>query len=102
MIERRGTPVAAIVPVEDLVALEGNGSRGVLGLVGAFRDAKDLPSILDGVIIDVHPQPDLALCDGPQALVTEDLPGLANTISQLGAFMGRKRHAEQQRHLIAG
>src|SRR5438874_2335458 len=52
----------------------------------------------DGVIIDVHPQPDLALCDGPQALVTEDLPGLANTISQLGAFMGRKRHAEQQRH----
>ena len=50
VIERRGTPVAAIVPVEDLVALEGNGSRGVLGLVGAFRDAKDLPSILDGVV----------------------------------------------------
>jgi len=50
VIERRGTPVAAIVPVDDLVALESKASRGVLGLVGAFRDAKDLPRILDGVV----------------------------------------------------
>ena len=50
VIERRGTPVAAIVPVDDLVTLEGKGSRGVLGLVGAFQDAKDLPGTLDGVV----------------------------------------------------
>ena len=50
VIERGGTPVAAIVPVDDLVALESKASRGVLGLVGAFRDAKDLPRILDGVV----------------------------------------------------
>jgi len=50
VIQRRGTPVAAIVPVDDLVTLEGKGARGVLGLVGAFRDARHLPRILDGVV----------------------------------------------------
>jgi 3-deoxy-7-phosphoheptulonate synthase len=55
----------------------------------------------DGVIIDVHPQPDVALCDGPQALITEDLPVLANTLSQLSAFMGREQSTELQRHLMA-
>src|SRR2546425_1668768 len=50
VIERRGTPVAAIVPVDDLVTLEGKGARGVLGLVGAVPDAKGLPGVLDGVV----------------------------------------------------
>jgi 3-deoxy-7-phosphoheptulonate synthase len=43
----------------------------------------------DGVIVDVHPQPDLALCDGPQALVTEDLADLSRTIAELTVYMGR-------------
>ncbi|MBW3657805.1 MAG: 3-deoxy-7-phosphoheptulonate synthase [Actinobacteria bacterium] len=34
----------------------------------------------DGVIIDVHPRPELALCDGPQALVTDDLIKLREVI----------------------
>lgn len=56
----------------------------------------------DGVIIDVHPHPDAALCDGPQALITEDLPELARTITQLTAVMSRKTPYEHtRRHLIA-
>ncbi|HET9138958.1 MAG TPA: hypothetical protein VFO68_06310, partial [Actinophytocola sp.] len=43
----------------------------------------------DGVIVDVHPQPDTALCDGPQALIGEDLPELARTFRELAAYMGR-------------
>ena len=31
----------------------------------------------DGVIVDVHPHPETALCDGPQALVDGDLRALA-------------------------
>ena len=31
----------------------------------------------DGIIVDVHPHPDTALCDGPQALVDDDLRALA-------------------------
>lgn len=50
VIERRGTPVAAIVPIEDLATLEGKGARGLIALVGSFRDAGDLPKILDGVV----------------------------------------------------
>jgi 3-deoxy-7-phosphoheptulonate synthase len=44
----------------------------------------------DGIIVDVHPQPDLALCDGPQALITEDLHELARSVSELSQVMGRR------------
>jgi 3-deoxy-7-phosphoheptulonate synthase len=55
----------------------------------------------DGVIIDVHPQPDMALCDGPQALITEDLPLLAHSLDQLTTFMGRQRPVTPHRQLMA-
>src|SRR5262249_40153640 len=50
IIERRGTPVAAIVPVEDLARLESKKGGGVLTLVGAFDDAQELPEILDEIV----------------------------------------------------
>jgi 3-deoxy-7-phosphoheptulonate synthase len=43
----------------------------------------------DGVIVDVHPHPETALCDGPQALIGEDMPELAEAISVLAAAVGR-------------
>ncbi|MEU8266680.1 3-deoxy-7-phosphoheptulonate synthase [Sphaerisporangium sp. NPDC049002] len=54
----------------------------------------------DGLIVDVHPDPDIALCDGPQALVAEDLEVLADTMRDLSAFMGRQ--PSTQRELLAG
>ncbi|MGH8970104.1 MAG: 3-deoxy-7-phosphoheptulonate synthase [Actinomycetes bacterium] len=44
----------------------------------------------DGVIVDVHPHPEQALCDGPQALVDEDLRALAAAVRQLPPLLGRK------------
>jgi 3-deoxy-7-phosphoheptulonate synthase len=44
----------------------------------------------DGIIVDVHPQPALALCDGSQALVHEDLEPLARTVADLTVYMGRE------------
>lgn len=44
----------------------------------------------DGVIVDVHPQPSLALCDGAQALVHEDLADLADAVADLTVYMGRQ------------
>src|SRR5262249_18752700 len=44
----------------------------------------------DGIIVDVHPQPEIALCDGPQALVSEDLPELASTVADLTWLLGRE------------
>jgi 3-deoxy-7-phosphoheptulonate synthase len=43
----------------------------------------------DGVIIDVHPHPERALCDGPQALVNGDLHELAKTVRDLPPLVNR-------------
>ena len=44
----------------------------------------------DGIIVDVHPHPDAALCDGPQALVDGDLRELAAAVRQLPPLLGRR------------
>jgi len=51
----------------------------------------------DGIIVDVHPQPDVALCDGPQALVEEDLRELSRTVADLTVYMGREAPAQHRR-----
>ena len=43
----------------------------------------------DGVIVDVHPDPETALCDGPQALLGADLRELAQAVRKLPAMVGR-------------
>ncbi|MFI6450798.1 3-deoxy-7-phosphoheptulonate synthase [Streptosporangium amethystogenes] len=43
----------------------------------------------DGVIIDVHPRPDQALCDGPQALVDGDLDELARVMERFPPLLGK-------------
>ncbi|MBB4930839.1 3-deoxy-7-phosphoheptulonate synthase [Lipingzhangella halophila] len=43
----------------------------------------------DGVIVDVHPAPETALCDGPQALVDADLAELASAVRALSGLLGR-------------
>jgi len=44
----------------------------------------------DGVIVDVHPDPEHALCDGPQALEGADLRALAQAVRQLPRVVGRR------------
>nr|ADU56095.1 hypothetical protein CA878-17 [uncultured organism CA878] len=48
----------------------------------------------DGLIIDVHPAPEEALCDGPQALVADDLAELGRAVREFPPLVGR--------HLTAG
>ncbi|MGW0803041.1 3-deoxy-7-phosphoheptulonate synthase [Nonomuraea sp. NPDC002799] len=43
----------------------------------------------DGVIIDVHPQPEQALCDGPQALLDTDLGDLAQIMHDFPPLLGK-------------
>ncbi|OLF12971.1 3-deoxy-7-phosphoheptulonate synthase [Actinophytocola xinjiangensis] len=56
----------------------------------------------DGLIIDVHPQPDRALCDGPQALIAEDLRELSRMVGELSAVMGREPADTEQERRLAG
>jgi 3-deoxy-7-phosphoheptulonate synthase len=43
----------------------------------------------DGVIVDVHPDPESALCDGPQALLGSELRSLAQAVHLLTPALGR-------------
>jgi 3-deoxy-7-phosphoheptulonate synthase len=43
----------------------------------------------DGVIVDVHPHPEAALCDGPQALLDDDLAELAEAMRTIPPLLGR-------------
>jgi 3-deoxy-7-phosphoheptulonate synthase len=43
----------------------------------------------DGVMVDVHPQPELALVDGAQALTGATLDELAQVVITLPALLGR-------------
>lgn len=52
----------------------------------------------DGVIIDVHPRPEAALCDGPQALVKDDIVRLRETIMKFTEAAGRQLAAPDAAH----
>jgi 3-deoxy-7-phosphoheptulonate synthase len=43
----------------------------------------------DGVLVDVHPRPEVALCDGPQALDGSELRELAAAVRRLPPVVGR-------------
>ncbi len=51
----------------------------------------------DGVIVDVHPDPENALCDGPQAVLGNDLRALAQAMRQLPPAVGRVDASELSR-----
>jgi 3-deoxy-7-phosphoheptulonate synthase len=44
----------------------------------------------DGVLIEVHPQPDEALCDGPQQLSTEEFAEVAAEIASVARLLGKQ------------
>ncbi len=43
----------------------------------------------DGIIVDMHPEPRRALCDGDQALVESDIAGIVSATTKLSSLMGR-------------
>jgi 3-deoxy-7-phosphoheptulonate synthase len=43
----------------------------------------------DGVIVEVHEDPEHALCDGPQALYARDFPAYAREVAAHAALLGR-------------
>ncbi len=43
----------------------------------------------DGIIVEVHPNPDEALCDGPQALLTDDFADYVAAVERVAALAGK-------------
>ncbi len=53
----------------------------------------------DAVMVDIHPQPEKALCDGPQALVQADLEELATSMAGIAGVVGRRLASAPLREL---
>jgi 3-deoxy-7-phosphoheptulonate synthase len=54
----------------------------------------------DGIIVDVHPRPEIALCDGPQALVKDDVLALRETVARFAAAAGREVAAPSEERRV--
>ena len=55
----------------------------------------------DGLIIEVHPNPDLALSDGPQSLTFESFRKAMDTVRAVGEAVGRPLHPEVAESALA-
>jgi 3-deoxy-7-phosphoheptulonate synthase len=70
------------------VIVDPSHATGKRALVGPMARAA-VAAGADGVMLDVHPNPEEALCDGPQALTPADLLGLAAELRALAGALGR-------------
>jgi 3-deoxy-7-phosphoheptulonate synthase len=43
----------------------------------------------DGIIVEIHPEPEAAICDGPQALVAEGFPDYLRRVEEAAALAGK-------------
>ncbi|MDQ6915832.1 MAG: 3-deoxy-7-phosphoheptulonate synthase [Actinomycetota bacterium] len=44
----------------------------------------------DGILVEVHPQPDEAICDGPQALRADDFANYADRVTRAAQLAGKE------------
>lgn len=56
----------------------------------------------DGLLVEAHPDPSCARCDGPQALLLEDLGALAEEMAKLGDALGRTFPNRRSRLAVGG
>jgi 3-deoxy-7-phosphoheptulonate synthase len=71
----------------------GRRSVGPDGLLDIFHvSAQGVVAGANMVLIDVHPKPETAMCDGPQALLLEELPGFVEDVT-----VARRAYEERRR-----
>jgi 3-deoxy-7-phosphoheptulonate synthase len=89
---RNTLDIAAVPMIQRLshlpVVVDPSHSGGRRDLVVPLTRAA-IAAGADAVIVDVHPDPTTALCDGPQALVGDDLDELARACRELPPLVGR-------------
>jgi 2-dehydro-3-deoxyphosphooctonate aldolase (KDO 8-P synthase) len=68
----------------------GNASGGDRRMV-PFLARAAVAAGIDGLFLEVHPDPDNALCDGPNSLTLDSLPDLLATLGRIDAAVCEKR-----------
>ena len=43
----------------------------------------------DGIIVEIHPEPDAAICDGPQAVVADEFPDYLRKVEEVARIAGK-------------
>jgi 3-deoxy-7-phosphoheptulonate synthase len=90
---RNTLDISAVPVVHQLshlpVVVDPSHSGGRRDLVVALSRAA-IGAGADALIVDVHPHPEQALCDGPQALVADDLDQLAVAVRDLAPLLGKR------------
>jgi 3-deoxy-7-phosphoheptulonate synthase len=43
----------------------------------------------DGIIVEIHPDPESAICDGPQAVVADTFPEYMRKVEEAAALAGK-------------
>lgn len=71
------------------VIVDPSHSSGRRELVGPLARAAVAVGA-DAVMMDVHPNPSAALCDGPQALTADDINELAKELNAIAEAVGKK------------
>jgi 3-deoxy-7-phosphoheptulonate synthase len=70
------------------VVVDPSHAAGRRSLVGPMSLAAAAAGA-DGIIVEVHPNPDEALCDGPQALLAEDFADYVAAVERVAALAGK-------------
>ncbi|MDE3069566.1 MAG: N-acetylneuraminate synthase family protein, partial [Acidobacteriota bacterium] len=70
------------------IVVDPSHAAGRRGLVRAMSLAAAAAGA-DGIIVEVHPRPDEAVCDGPQALPTESFAEYAAAVHQVAELAGK-------------
>ena len=68
----------------------GKASAGDRRMVPCLARAAVAAGI-DGLFVEVHPNPDCALCDGPNSLAMDSLPELLATLMKIDAVVRKKQ-----------
>jgi 3-deoxy-7-phosphoheptulonate synthase len=83
------------------VIVDPSHATGRRALVPAMARAA-LAAGADGLLVEVHPQPERALSDGPQALTPDDFRALMADLRQLAPALQRSLEGERPRHELLG
>jgi 3-deoxy-7-phosphoheptulonate synthase len=89
---RNTLDLAAVAALKSLthlpVVVDPSHATGRRDLVGVMSRAAVIAGA-DGVMIEVHPDPEHARCDGPQSLRPEEFQELMTSLAPLAALMGK-------------
>lgn len=94
----RGTGYPVVFDATHSVQLPGAAGRasgGDRNMVPCLARAAVAAGI-DALFFEVHPDPDRALCDGPNSLVLDGLPGLLATLMKIDATVREDRTGSVQ------